>query len=281
LSLADVTDRKTAEQSLIAMVERERELGRLKADFVYTVTHEYRTPLSVVLSSAEILERYLDRLSAAERQLHVREIRVHARRLADLVDEVLFLGRVDAGSVDLDLAPLDLRGICREIAESTVVALGADRTVHLAFEQIPPRVLLDERLVRHIFTNLVHNALKYSTLDRPVWADVRTQDSEIVIRIRDEGIGIPAADQARLFQSFNRASNVGTISGSGLGLVVVKRCVEMHGGAISFQSTVGQGTEFSVRLPLAVPAARPKKSVAPTVRSPARPKAKKPRSRRR
>lgn len=282
LSLADVTDRKTAEQQLVAMVERERELGRLKADFVYTVTHEYRTPLSVVLSSAEILERYLDRLSAEERVLHVREIRVHARRLADLVDEVLFLGRMDAGSVDLDLGPVDLRGLMREVTSSTVLALGAERTVHFECDSVPPRVLLDERLLRHIVSNLVHNALKYSTLDRSVWTDVRAFDGEIILRVRDEGIGIPEADQARLFQSFQRASNVGTISGSGLGLVVVKRCVEMHGGTIAFRSVVGEGTEFTVRLPLALPAARPAEGPpARRATSPARGPAKKSRPRQR
>jgi signal transduction histidine kinase len=224
--------------------------------------------LSVVLSSAEILERYLERLSLEERSMHVREIRMHAKRLAELVDEVLFLGRMDAGTVELHLAPVDLRATCREVVESVVTALAVERTVHIAIERTPSRVLLDERLVRHILSNLVHNALKYSPPDRPVWFTVSAEGSDLVLRVRDEGIGIPEQDQARMFQSFQRASNVGAISGSGLGLVVVKRCVEMHGGAIDLRSVVGKGTEFTVRLPLAIPEVRPegKSSTKPRIR---------------
>jgi signal transduction histidine kinase len=100
-----------------------------------------------------------------------------------------------------------------------------------------------------MLTNLVHNALKYSTLDRPVWITAVGENGGVALSVRDEGIGIPARDQPRLFQAFQRASNVGTVTGSGIGLVVVKRCVDLHGGTIELRSAVGKGTEITVRLP--------------------------------
>jgi PAS domain S-box-containing protein len=250
ITVHDVTERKAFERELVATIEHERELGRLKAEFLHMITHEYRTPLAVAMSAAEILEHYFDRLPAEERVEQLQKIRRETRRLANLFDDVLLLGRADAGTVVVRLQPVELSEVFRRMADEVIASLGAVRIVHLEVQGLPPRVWLDERLLRHIFTNLVHNALKYSTLDRPVWTSVSSEDGTIVLRVRDEGIGIPVADQARLFQTFQRASNVGAISGSGIGLVVVKRCVELHGGAISLQSTVGQGTEFVVRLPL-------------------------------
>lgn len=246
----DVTALKSAERELLANLERERELSRLRADFMNMVTHEYRTPLGIITSSVEILERYAERLSTGERAEHLAEIRRGARRLADLVEEVLFLGKAEAGRIPLERRPLDLAAVLEKIASEVSTALGADRVIHLDVERAVRRVRLDLRLVTHVVTNLVSNALKYSTLDKAVTVRARRDGEAVTIEVEDRGIGIPAADQRKLFQVFQRASNVGAISGSGLGLAIVKRCVDLHGGTVALASEVGKGTRVTARLPL-------------------------------
>lgn len=246
----DVTALKFAERELLANLERERELSRLRADFLNMVTHECRTPLGIIMSSVQILERYFERLSTGERAAHLTEIRGGARRLADLVEEVLFLGKADAGRIPLERRPLDLTAVLEQLAAEVSTALGADRIIQLHVDRAARRVRLDLRLITHVLTNLLSNALKYSTLDTEVIVRAGRDGEAVVIAVKDHGIGIPAPDQGRLFQVFQRASNVGAISGSGLGLAIVKRCIDLHGGSITLESEVGRGTRVTVRLPL-------------------------------
>lgn len=246
----DVTALKSAEREMLANLERERELSQLRADFMNMVTHEYRTPLGIIMSSVEILERYSGRLSAEDQAAHLAEIRRGARRLADLVEEVLFLGKAEAGRIPLELRPLDLTGVLEKLTAEVSTTLGAERIIHLQVDRAARRVRLDLRLVTHVITNLLSNALKYSTLDTAVTVRARRDGKDAVIEVEDRGIGIPAADQRKLFQVFQRASNVGAISGSGLGLAIVKRCIDLHGGSIALESEVGHGTRVTVRLPL-------------------------------
>jgi signal transduction histidine kinase len=245
----DVTALKTAERELLANLERERELAQLRADFMNMVTHEYRTPLGIITSSVEILERYFGRLSTEDRASHLAEIRAGARRLADLVEDVLFLGKAEAGHVTLEFRSLDLEAVLKKLIAEVTTALGAERVVHLDIEPAAQRVRLDQRLITHVVTNLLSNALKYSTLDTEVNVRARREKKSVELVIEDRGIGIPSVDQQKLFQVFQRASNVGTISGSGLGLAIVKRCVDLHGGTIQLKSEVGRGTVVTVRFP--------------------------------
>jgi signal transduction histidine kinase len=248
----DVTALKTAERELLANLERERELAQLRADFMNMVTHEYRTPLGIIMSSVEILERYFGRLSPEDRAAHLAEIRAGARRLADLVEDVLFLGKADAGHVTLELRSLDLAAVLKKLVAEVTTALGAERIVNVDIEPSAQSVRLDQRLLTHVVTNVLSNALKYSTLDTEVKVRARREKNALEIAIEDRGIGIPAADQQKLFQVFQRASNVGTISGSGLGLAIVKRCVDLHGGLIQLKSEVGRGTLVTIRFPQAL-----------------------------
>jgi PAS domain S-box-containing protein len=249
-TVQDVTPQKTVEAELLRALEQERELRQLKTDFLNMITHEYRTPLGIVMSSAEILERYHDRLPAAERLSHLGEIRRQAKLLGELVDEVLFLGRAEAGRIEFDPRPVDIPGLIRSLVSECVAAHGDPREVRLEMPPSPWKQPVDERLVRHILANLVGNALKYSRRETPVHVHAGVEAGRLELRVRDQGIGIPKDDQAKLFLEFHRARNVGAISGSGLGLVVVKRCVDLHGGDIGICSAEGVGTEFTVSLPL-------------------------------
>ncbi|MBE2213161.1 MAG: PAS domain-containing protein [Opitutaceae bacterium] len=253
-STFDITEQKAVEQEMHRLLERERELGRLKADFLHMVTHEYRTPLGIIVSAADILERYRDRLSPDEWRERIRDIRSGALRLAGLMEEVLFLGKAEAGTVPLELHPIDFGALVRDVVREVVATFGSERDIEISVRDVPSGAQADEKLLRHILGNLVSNALKYSKLDQPVRVSVDLEGGHVRLVVRDEGIGIPEADQPRIFEMFRRASNVGTISGTGLGLVVVKRCVELHGGSIGLRSAPGRGTEVTVLIPINLPA---------------------------
>jgi signal transduction histidine kinase len=246
----DISDRKKAEAELLRALAREKELSALKSNFVSMVSHEFRTPLGIIMSSAEILGDYLEKLEPEERQSHLRSIARSAMRMSELMEEVLVLGRLDAGKMDFKPEALDLRGLCLRLVDEVHSATDRACPVELLLGDIPASAQGDERLLRHIFLNLLTNAIKYSEPGRPVHFEVQREGGDAVCRISDHGIGIPEADQSWLFSAFHRGCNVGQRPGTGLGLVIVKRCVELHGGRIRVESKLGEGTTMIVRVPL-------------------------------
>jgi PAS domain S-box-containing protein len=245
----DVTERKKAEAELLKTLAREKELGQLRSNFVSMVSHEFRTPLGIIQSSAEILEDYLDQLEPAERKEHLQSIRKNTRRMAGMMEEVLLIGSFEAGRMEFKPAPLDLRGFVQRLVDEVISATDGRCPIELSLAEVPAQAMLDERLLRHIYTNLLTNAVKYSEAGRAVRFDISLDGTEIVSAIRDRGIGIPEADREWLFSAFHRGRNVGDRSGTGLGLVIVKRCVDLHGGRIAVSSKEREGTEITVRLP--------------------------------
>jgi signal transduction histidine kinase len=166
----------------------------------------------------------------------------------DLMDEVLLLGRIDAGRMDCHPVPMRLEDFCRQVVVDMESAANAKGRIHFAAQEVGVDAAADETLLQHILSNLLGNALKYSTAAVDFAVSRRGNDAEFVIR--DRGCGIPEADRARLFTAFHRGRNVGEAPGTGLGLVIVKRCVEGHGGTLQFESEEGRGTTFTVALPL-------------------------------
>ncbi len=246
--LNDITHRKQAESELLRSLTREKELGQLKTNFVTTVSHEFRTPLGIIMSSAEILRDYLDQLGPEDRRQHLESIQKSTRRMADLMEEVLVLGRIDAGKMDFQPRNLDLPVLCRRITDEVLAATEQACPIQLRFNGDVSEARVDERMLQLILTNVLANAVKYSEPGQPVEFAIERERSIVLFRVRDRGIGIPEADQARLFQAFQRAQNVGQRPGTGLGLTIVKRCVEMHGGTITLESKAGEGTTVAVRL---------------------------------
>lgn len=228
----------------------EREVGRLKSSFVSMVSHEFRTPLGITMSAVELLRNYADRLPVAKQNELLDDIHGSTRHMSELMEQVLLLGRVEAGKLGFKPAPLDLAGLAEKLADESASATHLKCPVHVRAEGDLAGALADESLVRHILGNLIANAVKYSPAGTPVDLAIRREGEAAVIEVRDRGIGIPEADLPQLFQAFSRASNVGDIPGSGLGLVIVKRCVELHGGSIAVKSRPGDGTEFTVCLPV-------------------------------
>ncbi|MCI0537459.1 MAG: PAS domain S-box protein [Verrucomicrobiales bacterium] len=246
----DISERKKAEAELLKSLAREKELGQLKGDFVSMVSHEFRTPLGVIMSSAEILESYFDRLDPKEQRDHLQSIQKNTRRMAGLMEEVLVLSKVEAGKMDFKPAPIALPAFYRRLTDEVLAATEHKCPINLECALPPGPASADDRLLRHIFTNLLTNAVKYSPAGSQVDFGIARDGGEMLCRVRDRGIGIAEADRERLFTAFHRGRNVGNTPGTGLGLTIVRRCVELHGGTIEVESTVGEGTTMIVRLPV-------------------------------
>ena len=173
--------------------------------------------------------------------------------MAGLMEEALLIGSLDAGKMEFKAASLDLRTVARRLVDEVLSATDRRCPIQLFLGEISAEIQADERLLRHIFTNLLTNAVKYSDPERVVRFEIGCDEKEIVCVIRDEGIGIPEADREWLFNAFHRGHNVADRPGTGLGLVIVKRCVDLQGGKIEVESKLGEGTAVTVRLPILGP----------------------------
>jgi signal transduction histidine kinase len=247
-SLEQRVAERTAE--LEQALAQQTELAKLKTDFVSLVSHEFRTPLGVIMSAADVLRRYFGRLAEEKRERHLEMIFRSTRNLSSLIEEVLLLGRVEEGRMAFEPVPVDMEKLCASIADELRSATGGVCPIRYRAANSLAGAVSDEKLLRHVLCNLLSNAVKYSEPGTPVEFLVAREGDNLSIIVRDHGIGIPPEDQPRLFTSFSRASNVGHRPGTGLGLVVVQRCVQKHGGTISLQSAVGVGTTVTVVLPV-------------------------------
>ena len=257
VALAVETDQlQRLEKELRVSLQREQELVEMKTNFTSLVSHEFRTPLGVIVSSADILEAYSDRLRPEQRTAHLQDIRYAAQQMTGLMEEVLLLGKVDSGKLECRREALDVADFCRRVVDEQLSATNHKCPVELKLDGVSGAAQGDTGLLRPIFGNLISNAVKYSPTGRNVAFRVRREGGDAVFEIEDQGIGIDPADHAHLFSAFHRGANVGPVPGTGLGLAIVKRCVTVHGGTISFTSVPGEGTTFIVRLPMFVSAPR-------------------------
>jgi len=248
--MVDITQRKQAEIEMLKALGREKELSQLKSNFVSMVSHEFRTPLGIIQSSAELLRDFYQKMESPERNEQLQSIIGNTRRMAGMMEEILVLSRLDAGKLDFQPAPLDLNAFCRRVVDEVLSATNRRCLIELTMISIPPAVAADEMLLGHIFTNLLSNAVKYSEAGATVHFVVQRDGVDAVCIVRDQGIGISEEDQQYLFKAFHRGGNVGTRPGTGLGLLMVKRCVELHRGSMQLVSNLGEGTTVTVRLPV-------------------------------
>ncbi|OLT59787.1 hybrid sensor histidine kinase/response regulator [Moorena bouillonii] len=258
----EIVSRKCLEEELRQALNKEKELNDLKSRIVSVVSHEYRTPLATILSSAELLEHYSHKWSDEKKQRHFKRIQTTVKHLTKLVSDVLLFSKAEAGKLELKPLPMDLLAFCQEIVEEFKLTAKPGLTINFNCMDNTKetsccisqgwfdKAYLDEKLLRQILSNLLSNGIKYSPDGGDIQFDLIMSDHSTMFRIQDSGIGIPPEDQKRLFEAFQRSSNVGTISGTGLGLAIVKKCVNLHGGEICVESEVGVGTAFTVTLPL-------------------------------
>lgn len=248
----DISERIQAEL-LQKALEKEQELNQLKSLFISTVSHEFRNPLTVIQTAVELIEIQGTNLTEAKKTTYLKRIQAAVQSMKHLMEDVLFMGRSEAGKLVCNPTPLNLAIFCRELIEE-FLAVGSSNSHSIIFTCFSEQTeaVMDERLLHYMLINLLSNAVKYSPHGSTIHFELNCNPLEGIatFHIKDQGIGIPEADKDRLFESFYRASNVISIQGNGLGLVIVKKCVEAHGGEITFTSQVNIGTTFTIRLPL-------------------------------
>ena len=251
----DITEQRQAAQAqqeserLRLALEKEKELGDLKTRLMLTISHEFRTPLSVAYASTELLERYYTRMSVAQREEHLHRIEAQVHRLTAMLEDISLVIHARFERLALKLEPTSIR----KVYETALLQIedfdDAHERIVLNADDALPDLRLDVRRIQYVLTNLLSNALKYSNQMTPVIVDLRNSNGGIMLKVSDEGVGIPEEAQAHIFEPFFRATNVGSVGGTGLGLSIVKEIVELHHGTIKVHSMVNQGTQITIWLP--------------------------------
>ena len=245
----DITKRKRSEE-IRRDLEREKELSQLQLRFFSMASHEFRTPLSTILVSAQVLQHSKDEGRKEKRIRNLQRIEAAAKNMTHLLNDILTINRAETGKLEFSPKNIDLEKFSGNLVEEMQLSASEQHTITFVSEGICKNAYMDEKLLRSILTNLLSNAIKYSPQGGNIHFALVCEQAEAVFCIRDEGIGIPREDQQKLFDPFHRGKNVGTIAGTGLGLTVVKKCVDLHNGRIAVASRVGVGTTSTVILPL-------------------------------
>jgi PAS domain S-box-containing protein len=247
---AEINQRKRLEDELRLALEKERELSELKSRIVATVSHEYRTPLTTILTSAELLERYDSRFPPEKKRSHFQRIQSSVQYLVKLVEDMLLVNQVETGNLEFNPAPLNLESLIHELLDEFQLSDTSQPAVNLGIIGNLENIVLDKKLVKLILNNLLSNAIKFSPKTAEIQLEITRKSQQVVFRLSDGGMGILVDEQAQIFKPFFRGSNIGVIPGVGLGLVIVKECVELHQGEIRVESEVDKGTTFTITLPV-------------------------------
>jgi signal transduction histidine kinase len=244
----DVTTYKRAEAQLGNSLTKERELGELKSRFVAMASHEFRTPLTSILSSTDLIELHAEKMDITKFSRHTKRIKSSVDNLTAILNDFLSLEKLETGNVLYTPTALEIPDFFREVIEGIHLSQ-ADRQRISITHRGAATVKLDAQLTRNILINLLSNAVKYAPGDGLITLASNFADRLLTIEVTDQGIGIPAADQRNMFNRFFRASNAESIKGTGLGLNIVKRYLDIMGGSIDFESEEGEGTTFRLRIP--------------------------------
>lgn len=229
---------------------REKELNDLKSRFVTMASHEFRTPLSTVTSSASLIEMYKNKSDYDKMDKHIARIKSSVGHLIQILNDFLSLGKLEEGKIELKMEVFDLKDFIIELIDEVQSLLKDGQEIEVQFANEIGLFESDSRILRNILFNLISNASKYSDPDKAIVIRCERTENEVFLQVKDQGIGIPIEDQKHLFDRFFRAKNVGNVQGTGLGLNIVKRYVELLSGSISVVSDYGNGTTFDVRIPL-------------------------------
>ena len=259
-SLYYAIERKQSQEALETKIEqttaqllKAQEIDRLRSEFIAMLSHDFRNPINSILLSTGLLAKKEHLLSKEKKTAHFQTIRSALKNMDRLLEEILLIGKADSGKLECQLTSLNVREFCNCLVED--LEFDADNKeiqIILECELTLEEIKCDRNLLQHIFGNLLTNAIKYSPRNSKIFFRVSNSQNELIFQIQDCGIGIPPHEQKQLFEPFFRASNVGIIQGTGLGLTIVKKCVDVLGGQISLTSELDAGTTFTVILPGAI-----------------------------
>jgi two-component system, LuxR family, sensor kinase FixL len=241
---------RRSEAELKASLDKEKELSQMKSRFVSMASHEFRTPLSAILSSADLIEAYTKEPPDDKRYKHVERIRSSVNNLTSILNDFLSLSKLEENKVQLNPSKFLLEDFCREIIDEIKYLLKPGQEIQHAGTTCNASLYLDKALLKNVMYNLLSNASKYSPPGKSISCEAEVTEQALRITIADQGIGIPKKDQPSLFTRFHRAQNAENIQGTGLGLNIVKRYLDIMDGDITFESELDHGTTFYVTIPL-------------------------------
>lgn len=248
--LADAIQRLAdSKREVMRALEKEKQLNELKSRFITTASHEFRTPLGAILSSVSLIGRYEATDDVEKRKKHIDRIKSSVSNLTEILNDFLSLEKLEEGIIRTNPIDFDLKELANEITDELQVTAKKGQAIRNEFKGVP-NVHLDRQLLRNSMINLISNAIKYSPEEKQIEILIENNNGSLLIEITDHGIGIPEEDHANIFERFYRASNAGNIQGTGLGLNIVKKYVELMDGEVSFTSEFGKGTTFRIVLPI-------------------------------
>ncbi|MBN1301017.1 MAG: PAS domain S-box protein [Melioribacteraceae bacterium] len=241
---------KEIEETIKRALEREKELSELKTRFLSTTSHEFRTPLTSIFSSAELLEMFGRKWDENKFKVHVGRIKSSVDYLIQLLDDILILSRAESGRLRLNLEKVNIHDLCEELVKEARLLSNEKHEILYDHKCENDTFLVDKKILRFIINNLLSNAVKYSPVNTSIKLITYENKGDIYFEVTDNGMGIPEDEIDHIFDSFFRANNVKDTRGNGLGLSIVKKSVELHNGEISVKSKINEGSTFTVQLPI-------------------------------
>lgn len=247
--MIDISEQKKLQEKIQTALEKEQELNELKSSFISMASHEFRTPLTSILASADLLEMFGRQWKEEKYLEHIGKIQKGVDYMKELLDDVLVISRNEEGKTQFAPSKTNFLELCSELFDSARISSPGSHTFIFNYKPEQKLFVIDPKLIRHIVSNLLSNAVKYSPDGGKVILNVTAENNNILIDVIDEGIGIPEVDKGRLFEPFYRAGNTAAIHGTGLGMSIVKRSVELHNGQLSIDSEENRGTSVHVNIP--------------------------------
>jgi len=245
----DISEQMKTQEEMKQALRREKDLNEMKSRFVTLASHEFKTPLSVILSSTSLIEKYSAPEMEDKRMRHVQRIKSNVKNLRQILNDFLSLEKLEEGVVRNNPTPTDLVQLAEEAILDMEESCKAGQRIVLEVKGAPRMIDVDDHLLRNILNNLISNAVKYSPESTPILCSLQFQPETVDFIVIDSGIGIPAEEQNHLFERFFRATNASGISGTGLGLSIVKRYLDLMDGRIEVSSEPDKGTIFTITLP--------------------------------
>lgn len=241
-----------ANKELTKALEKEREINELKSRIVLNVSHGFKTPLTSILSSAQLLQIYAEKEHPMKQKItkHAFKIEHSVRALNNLLTSVLFFGKADENKLEFRPKKIFSAAFVKELLDTVKAGIDNEVTIKTEVGELPKTITSDPELIYQVFENLLSNAVKYSRDGKQVEFKLSFAANKLLAQVTDKGIGIPKSEQSKLFDRFFRAKNVGIVEGSGLGLSIVKKCLDVLNGEITFESEMDKGTTFFVSIPV-------------------------------
>ncbi|MCC6818978.1 MAG: HAMP domain-containing histidine kinase, partial [Bacteroidia bacterium] len=251
LELAEMIRKLTESKKEVDLaLEKEKELNNLKSRFISTASHEFRTPLATIMSSVSLTGKYAENFDKEKMMKHIDRVKNSVNHLTDILNDFLSLDKLEEGVVLANLENIYLNALINELTDEMRGIAKAGQKIIYSGLQANDLIYIDKRILKNILLNLISNAIKYSNENTLIEISAKRDFDYLFLEIKDQGIGIPINDQAHIFERFYRANNSGNVQGTGLGLNIVKKYVEILNGEINFKSIPEKGTKFTLKFPI-------------------------------